>query len=53
MCLEPAERALIRGFVLNKFRGDPALLGNAMDWLESQTGVPTVAFVFSPATVTV
>ena len=45
MCLEPAERALIRGFVLNKFRGDPALLGNAMDWLEEQTGVPTVAIV--------
>ena len=45
MCLEPAERALIRGFVLNKFRGDPALLGDAMDWLEEQTGVPTVAIV--------
>jgi adenosylcobyric acid synthase len=45
MCLEPVERALIRGFVLNKFRGDPALLGNAMDWLEEQTGVPTVAIV--------
>ena len=45
MCLEPTERALIRGFVLNKFRGDPALLGNAMDWLDEQTGVPTVAIV--------
>src|SRR5580698_3270548 len=30
MCLEPDERALIKGFVLNKFRGDQALLGNAM-----------------------
>ncbi|MBI4310751.1 MAG: cobyric acid synthase [Chloroflexi bacterium] len=45
MCLEPDERALIRGFVLNKFRGDPALLGNAMDWLQDRTGVPTVAIV--------
>jgi adenosylcobyric acid synthase len=45
MCLEPAERALIKGFVLNKFRGDPALLGNAMDWLQERTGVPTVAIV--------
>ena len=43
--LEPAERALIRGFVLNKFRGDPALLGNAMELLEQRTGVPTVAIV--------
>jgi adenosylcobyric acid synthase len=45
MCLAPDEQALIRGFVLNKFRGDPALLGNAMDWLEERTGVPTVGIV--------
>jgi adenosylcobyric acid synthase len=43
--LEPEERALIRGFVLNKFRGDPALLGNAMELLEERTGIPTVAIV--------
>ena len=45
MCLDPAEQALVRGFVLNKFRGDPALLGNAMDWLQARTGIPTVAIV--------
>ncbi|BCX02709.1 MAG: cobyric acid synthase [Candidatus Roseilinea sp.] len=45
LCLEPREQALIKGFVLNKFRGDPALLGNAMDWLRERTGVPTVAIV--------
>jgi adenosylcobyric acid synthase len=45
MCLAPDEQALVRGFVLNKFRGDPALLGNAMDWLQERTGVPTVAIV--------
>ncbi|RIK42942.1 MAG: cobyric acid synthase [Chloroflexi bacterium] len=45
MCLEPEEQALVKGFVLNKFRGDPALLGNAMDWLQARTGVPTVALV--------
>lgn len=44
-CLEPDERALIKGFVLNKFRGDPALLGNAMDWLKERTGIPTVACI--------
>jgi len=44
-CLTPEERARIKGFVLNKFRGDPALLGNAMDWLQDKTGVPTVAIV--------
>jgi adenosylcobyric acid synthase len=45
LCLEPAEQALIKGFILNKFRGDPALLGNAMDWLQERTGIPTVAIV--------
>jgi adenosylcobyric acid synthase len=41
--LEPQERALLRGFVLNKFRGDPALLAPAPQQLERLTGVPTVA----------
>ncbi len=45
MCLEPEERRLIKGFVLNKFRGDQKLLGNAMEWLEERTGVKTVAIV--------
>lgn len=42
-CLAPDEQKLIKGFVLNKFRGDPLLLGNAMEWLEEKTGIPTVA----------
>lgn len=42
-CLVHEEQKLIKGFVLNKFRGDPLLLGNAMDWLEEKTGIPTVA----------
>jgi len=45
MCLAQDEKALIKGFVLNKFRGDQALLGNAMDWLKERTGVPTVAII--------
>ena len=45
LCLLPDEQSLVKGFVLNKFRGDPALLGNAMDWLRERTGVPTVATV--------
>jgi adenosylcobyric acid synthase len=36
------ERALIVGFVLNKFRGDPALLPPAPEQLQELTGVPTV-----------
>ena len=34
---------MIRGFVLNKFRGDTALLAPAPQMLETLTGVPTVA----------
>ena len=44
-CLAAEEQALLKGFVLNKFRGDPLLLGDALSWLEAKTGVPTVAVV--------
>ena len=37
------ERALLRGFVLNKFRGDALLLSPAPQMLQDLTGVPTVA----------
>lgn len=40
--LEPAHQRLVRGFVLNKFRGDAALLSPAPAQLESLTGVPTL-----------
>jgi adenosylcobyric acid synthase len=37
------EQALIAGFVLNKFRGDAALLAPAPQMLQERTGIPTVA----------
>ena len=39
------ERALIHGFVLNKFRGDAALLAPAPEMLREKTGVPVVATI--------
>ena len=39
------DRARIRGFVLNKFRGDASLLAPAPEQLQALTGVPTVAVV--------
>ena len=39
------ERALIAGFVLNKFRGDANLLAPAPQMLQDLTGVPTVATI--------
>ena len=41
--LPPEDQKRIRGFVLNKFRGDAALLAPAPEMLEQLTGVPTVA----------
>ncbi len=43
--LPPDERALIRGFVLNKFRGDACLLAPAPQMLAERTGVPVVATI--------
>jgi adenosylcobyric acid synthase len=36
------EQALICGFILNKFRGDPSLLAPAPERLEHLTGIPTL-----------
>jgi len=41
--LPEEERALIKGFVLNKFRGDASLLAPAPQMLQELTGIPTVA----------
>lgn len=35
----------IRGFVLNQFRGDASLLGDATHWLQRRTGVPTLGVI--------
>ena len=43
--LSADERRLIRGFVLNKFRGDASLLSPAPEQLQALTGVPTVATI--------
>jgi adenosylcobyric acid synthase len=39
--LDPADQALIAGFLVNKFRGDPALLAPGLDRLAELTGRPT------------
>ena len=40
--LSPSEQALVKGFVINRFRGDIALLQPGLDWLEQRTGKPVL-----------
>lgn len=40
--LSPSERARVRGFVINRFRGDIALLQPGLEWLERETGKPVL-----------
>jgi adenosylcobyric acid synthase len=40
--LEPDERARIAAFVVNKFRGDRALLEPGLDFLRARTGIPVL-----------
>lgn len=39
-CLSSSDRARIEGFVINRFRGDLALLEPGLRWLEEKTGKP-------------
>jgi len=39
--LEPADQALVAGFIINRFRGDPGLLRPGLDMLRELTGRPT------------
>jgi adenosylcobyric acid synthase len=40
--LDPADQALVAGFIVNKFRGDVSLLKSGLDMLEQLTGRPTL-----------
>jgi len=43
--LEPDDQRLVAGFVVNKFRGDPALLTPGLEQLERLSGRPTYGVV--------
>jgi adenosylcobyric acid synthase len=48
--LEPEERALVGAYVINKFRGDRALLQPGLRFLEERTAVPVLGVLpFLPA----
>ena len=43
--LEPAERERVRGFAINKFRGDVSLLEPGLRMMEARLGIPCVGVV--------
>jgi adenosylcobyric acid synthase len=45
LLLEPEERALLVGYLVNKFRGDPALFESAHPIIAAHTGLPSLGVV--------
>lgn len=40
--LEPEEKDLIKGFIINKFHGDKSILQSGIDYIEERTGKPVL-----------
>ena len=43
--MAPDERALVQGFLINKFRGDRKLLQPALEFITQRTGVPVMGVI--------
>jgi len=40
--LEPSEKAMIRGIIVNRFRGDETILKPGLDFIVERTGIPII-----------
>lgn len=45
MLLEPSERQLVKGLIINKFRGDKSILDPGIEMMKAYTDVPVVGVV--------
>lgn len=43
--LDPEDRERVKGFLINKFRGDPSLVESGVRWLEERTGRPVLGVI--------
>ena len=43
--MKPDEKRLIKGIIINRFRGDKALFESGVDWIEKETGVPVLGIL--------
>lgn len=44
-CLSQSEQDRVKGFIINRFRGDIKLLEPGLDWLEEKTGKPVLGVI--------
>ena len=43
--MKPKEKRLIKGIIINRFRGDKALFDSGVTWIEKQTGIPVLGIL--------
>ena len=43
--MKPDEKKLIKGIIINRFRGDKALFESGVTWIEKETGIPVLGIL--------